>query len=150
MTWKPPKKLAASMVLTGISLSAYAAGDLGNLASTIYGNFYNLSKLVTAGSYIAGLGFAIASIMKFKAHKDNPTQIQIGTPVALVMIASALLFLPSILDTAGLTMFSSGGEVATSTGTAWTPPTQSFDGGSSSGGGDGGGGSGGGGSETTL
>jgi intracellular multiplication protein IcmD len=35
--------------------------------------------------------------MKFKQHKDNPTQTPIGTPIALVFIAAALLFLPSIL-----------------------------------------------------
>ena len=26
------------------------------------------------GSYVAGFGFAVASILKFKAHKDNPTK----------------------------------------------------------------------------
>ena len=31
------------------------------------------AQLLTSGSYIAGFGFAIASILKFKAHKDNPT-----------------------------------------------------------------------------
>lgn len=123
MTSKNSEKLMISILLISVSLSTYATkGDLGNLASTVYNNFYNLSKLITAGSYIAGLGFAIASIMKFKAHKDNPTQIQIGTPIALVMIASALLFLPSILDTTSLTLFGgTGGDVATSTGTAWDP-----------------------------
>lgn len=114
--------------LLTVSSSVYAvAGDLSTLASTIYSNFNNFSKLITAGSYIAGIGFSIASIMKFKAHKDNPTQIQIGTPVALVMVASALLFLPSILETTGLTLFSSygtipaGGSVAGSEGVAWEP-----------------------------
>jgi len=97
-------------------------GDLANLSSTIYTNFANLSKLITAGSYVAGLGFSIASIMKFKAHKDNPTQVQVGTPIALVMIAAALLFLPSILKTTGLTLFSTtGGTVASSTGVSWAP-----------------------------
>lgn len=114
-------KLAFIITAMVASVSALAATDLGGLSSTIYSNFANLSKLITAGSYVAGLGFSIASIMKFKAHKDNPTQVQIGTPVALVMVAAALLFLPSILDTTSLTLFSSGGSVATSTGTAWTP-----------------------------
>ena len=64
---------------------------------------------LTVGSYLAGLGFSVGAIMKFKAHKDNPTQIPIGTPVALVFISAALLFLPTILGIAGATMFSTGG-----------------------------------------
>jgi intracellular multiplication protein IcmD len=59
-------------------------------------------------AYLAGLGFAIGAIMKFKQHKDNPTQIPIGTPIALIFIAAALLFLPSILGVAGSTMFGKG------------------------------------------
>ncbi len=92
---------------------------LGGMASSITGSFESLTKLITAASYLAGLAFAIGAIMKFKQHKDNPTQITIGTPVALVFIAAALLFLPSILDVAGATMFGGSGEVAGPTGTIY-------------------------------
>lgn len=110
--------------LCALSMSAFAVTqDLGGISAEIYGNFANLSKLITAGSYIAGLGFSIAAIMKFKAHKDNPTQVPVGTPAALVFIAASLLFLPSILGVTGATIFGTldGGTVATSTGTAWDP-----------------------------
>lgn len=50
--------------------------------------------------------------MKFKQHKDNPTQVPIGTPIALVFIAAALLFLPSILSVTGSTMFGGKGTTA--------------------------------------
>lgn len=90
---------------------------LGGMASQITSSFYSLTKLITAASYLAGLGFSIGAIMKFKQHKDNPTQIPIGTPIALVFIAAALLFLPSILDVAGGTMFEGGGTTAGPGGT---------------------------------
>ncbi|KTD66080.1 protein IcmD (DotP) [Legionella spiritensis] len=94
---------------------------IGSMASTITGSFGQLAKLITAGSYLAGLGFSIGAIMKFKQHKDNPTQIPIGTPIALVFIAAALLFLPTILGIAGATMFGSGGgETAGPSGTVFT------------------------------
>lgn len=86
--------------------------NLGSMASSITSTFDRLAKLVTAGSYITGLGFSIGAIMKFKQHKDNPSQIPIGTPIALVFIAAALLFLPSILGVAGQTMFGTAGTVA--------------------------------------
>jgi len=100
-----------------------AAGNLtiGGMASSITGSFESLTKLITAGSYLAGLGFSIGAIMKFKQHKDNPTQIPIGTPIALVFIAAALLFLPSILGVTGATMFgSAGGKTAGPKGTVFT------------------------------
>jgi intracellular multiplication protein IcmD len=96
--------------------------NVGGMASSITSSFKSLTKLITAGSYLAGLGFSIAAIMKFKAHKDNPTQIPVGTPIALVFIAAALLFLPTILGVAGSTMFNGGGTVAGPTGSVFTGP----------------------------
>ncbi len=111
----------ACVALVAFSTEALAAGQsLGDMASLITGSFTNISKLVTAGSYVAGLGFAISAIMKFKQHKDQPSQIPIGTPIGLTFIAAALLFLPSILGITGTTMFSGGGEVAGPTGTVFT------------------------------
>ena len=99
-----------------LALIAFFTQDLfassltvGDMASKITDSFSNLTKLITGGSYLAGLGFSIGAIMKFKQHKDNPTQIPIGTPIALVFIAAALLFLPTILGVTGNTMFGAGG-----------------------------------------
>jgi intracellular multiplication protein IcmD len=74
------------------------APSLGSIAESITSSYSNITKIITAGSYLAGLAFSIGAIMKFKQHKDNPTQTPIGTPIALVFVAAALLFLPSILD----------------------------------------------------
>lgn len=116
--------LMASAVCFGVAAfvsQEAAAGTtltIGGMASQITQSFTNLTKLITAGSYLAGLGFSIGAIMKFKQHKDNPTQIPIGTPIALVFIAAALLFLPSILGVTGATMFgASGGKSAGPKGT---------------------------------
>lgn len=103
------------LVLTGKVM----ATSLGSMASSITSTFTSVAKLITAGSYLAGLGFSIGAIMKFKQHKDNPTQIPIGTPIALTFIAAALLFLPSILGVTGYTMFGGSGSVAGPTGTVY-------------------------------
>lgn len=94
---------------------------LGAMASNLTKSFTQVAKLITAGSYLAGLGFSIGAIMKFKQHKDNPTQIPIGTPIALVFIAAALLFLPTILGVTGFTMFGpSGGQTSGPTGSIFS------------------------------
>ena len=99
------------------SLFAGTPITLGNMASGITSSFVNITKLVTAGCYVAGLAFSVTAILQFKQHKDNPTQVTIGKPIALVFIAAALLFMPSILSVAGYTMFGTdGGSVAGSTG----------------------------------
>lgn len=100
----------ASEALAGISL--------GTVATTVTSSFEALAKLITATAYIAGLGFAIGAIMKFKQHKDNPTQIPIGTPIALLFIAAALIFLPTIFGVVGTTLFGSAGTIAGPTGIA--------------------------------
>ena len=91
------------LVLAVPPASDTSGTSVGDIAESITGSFSSLTKLVTAGSYLAGLGFSVGAIMKFKQHKDNPTQIPIGTPIALVFVAAALLFLPSILDEASTT-----------------------------------------------
>ena len=70
--------------------------QLSTISSNLTESFTNLTQLITATSYIAGLGFAVAGIMKFKAHKDNPTQVQVGQPLSLVLNAGSLLFLPTM------------------------------------------------------
>lgn len=99
-------RISIGLILVTITGLTFAA-TLGSVATSITGTFAAIGKLITAGSYIAGLAFSVGAIMKFKQHKDNPTQIPIGTPISLVLIAAALLFLPSILDTVGSTMFGS-------------------------------------------
>lgn len=115
------KGLVWTACLGLILLSGEASAlTVGSMAASITSSFSDLTKLITAGSYLAGLAFSIGAIMKFKQHKDNPTQVPIGTPIALVFIAAALLFLPTILGIAGSTMFgSAGGSTAGPGGTVF-------------------------------
>lgn len=84
------------------------AQGLDKVAENITGTFGALAKLITAVAYVAGMGFGMAAILKFKAHKDNPTQIPIGTPIALLFVSAALLFLPTLFGVAGQTVFGQG------------------------------------------
>lgn len=79
-------------------------GCKGNPASIAY-QLCKLAPLITAGSYVGGLGFAIGAIMKFRQHKDNPTQQPISVPIALLFIAAALIFIPSVFRSIEKTIF---------------------------------------------
>jgi len=103
--------LASGLMFYASDAFAQAATDLGSIATNMTNTFGKLAQLITAISYIAGMGFGLASILKFKAHKDNPTQIPIGTPIALLFVAAALLFLPTLFGVAGTTIFGAGSKV---------------------------------------
>lgn len=104
-----PRTALVSTTALATTMAQDSIMTIGDVAESINNSFTALTNLITKGSYLAGLAFSIGAIMKFKQHKDNPTQIPIGTPVALAFIAAALLFLPSILSIAGQTMFGDQG-----------------------------------------
>lgn len=108
--------LSAGLVL--LAGDAIASGEtLGTMASTMTSTFSSVGKLVTAASYIGGLASSITAILQFKQHKDNPSQVPIGKPIGLVFIGAALLFLPTVFNVVGNTLFKSGGTTAGASGT---------------------------------
>lgn len=108
--------VAASLITFGESANAATSMTLGNVATTITTSFANLSKLMTAASYVGGIGFAVGAIMKFKQHRDNPQQVTIGTCVGMTAVAAALLFLPTILGITGQTVFGGAQQTGGATG----------------------------------
>ena len=98
--------------------AALALSGIGSVATKVTGNLGSVAKLITAGAYVVGMAFAVGAIVKFKAHKDNPTQIPIGTPVALLFVAAALIFVPTVFKVSGSTLFGSSGVVAGVSGIA--------------------------------
>ena len=91
---------------------AQDTGTIGGIAEQVTQSFQSIGKLMIAVAYLAGFGFVIAAIFKFKQHKDNPTQIPMGTPIAMLVIGIALIFLPSFIEPAQKTIFGEGGGIA--------------------------------------
>ena len=104
--WMKLLLFVSSMALFYVG-SAYAeasgSGSMGDVAGTIVTSFTNVGKLMVAIAYLAGFGFTIAAIFKFKQHKDNPTQIPMGTPIALLVIGISLVFVPGVIKMGGTT-----------------------------------------------
>jgi hypothetical protein len=61
--------------------------DTGTVAAIAQANLAELAQLITSLAFVAGLGFGIAAIAKFKEHKQNPTQlgfaVEVGFPSPL-------------------------------------------------------------------
>ena len=116
--------LGKYLILAAITLICLHSGavladnkdGLATVASNVTDGMTNLAKLITAVSFVMGFGFAAAAILKFKAHKDNPAQIPVGTPIALLFIAAALIYLPSLYQSVGKTIFGGGAEAGSASG----------------------------------
>lgn len=89
---------------------AEGGGSLGEVALEVQSSMFGVAKLISAASYVAGVGFALMGMLKFKAHKDNPTQVSLSQPIVLLAIAAGLVFLPNLISTAGSTIWGSGAE----------------------------------------
>ncbi len=87
-----------------------SSDTIGTIAARITQSFTSLGQLILAIAFVGGLGFTMAAIFKFKQHKDNPTQIPLGTPIAMLAIGIVLMFLPGIITPAGTTLFGSNAQ----------------------------------------
>ena len=115
MNKKMLKKIILSvsgLALFGFGVSAFAVSGIGSIASNVTSNLGAVAKLITAASYVAGMAFAVGAVVKFKAHKDNPTQVTIGMPIALLFVAAALIFIPEVFKSSGATLFGGSSSVA--------------------------------------
>lgn len=110
--------LSILLPLALFSGAAVAGQTIGDLADNVTGTIGNITKLVTAASYVAGVGFALAGMVKFKAHRDNPTQVPLSAPIVLICVAAGLVFLPSIISSAGETVFGGSQTAGSATGTS--------------------------------
>ena len=107
---------AAAVIATGIFCTELLAADdaggavgIGKLAQNVKGSFVNIGDLILATARVAGIGFTVAAIFKFKQHKDNPTQVTIGTPFALLAVGVMLMFMKGIFDPAAETIYGTDG-----------------------------------------
>jgi intracellular multiplication protein IcmD len=105
------KKIMKGLLLGTAAVASVAvlagSSGLGGVADTITGSFTSFGKLIIATAQVAGVGFGAGAIFKFKQHKDNPTQVPIGTPFMMLVVSFLLVFLPSMFAPAGETMYGS-------------------------------------------
>ncbi|MDA8561920.1 type IV secretion protein IcmD [Gammaproteobacteria bacterium] len=108
----------AILYCTGILVCAAAddTQNFGSIASTVTGSLGGIAQLITAGSYVGGMGFAVAAVVGFKAHKDNPTQSALSKPIVLLFVAIALIFIPNVFSSGGATLFGSSANVGNISG----------------------------------
>jgi len=87
----PVKLTTIACVLIAIALPSLGYADvLGNIAAPTVG----LKKLMVVISYMFGVGFVVAGIMKYPKYRKNPSETPLSSPISLLLLGIALLLLP--------------------------------------------------------
>lgn len=102
-------------------IPAVPPNSIGAVAATVIASFGNLAQMISATAYIAGFAFIVASMFKFKQHKDNPQQVPVTNGIAMLSIGAALIFAPSIFQMVGATLFGTSAQTAGVTGITTVP-----------------------------
>lgn len=103
---KPLLTLGTTVCLAVAASVAFAEGsDLTAMANEITTELGALQKLLSVTAYVVGVGFAMGGIFQFKAHKENPQQTPLSKPVVMLIVAACLLFLPTLINVAGESLF---------------------------------------------
>lgn len=110
-------QIAIGLALTLLATTVLADGggggqDIAAVATAVTKQANAVATLINVAAYVAGVGFALAGVLQFKAHKDNPQQVPLSKPIVLIIVAACLLFLPSIMSIAGQSIFGSSGQKA--------------------------------------
>ncbi len=76
--------------------SVCLAASLGEVAGSLLEPTRIITQLMYGVSYVAGAGMLVMAFLQYKVHRNNPSQVRLGTPIAYLMFAIALLLLPLI------------------------------------------------------
>ncbi len=85
------------------------AQTVGGLMNNIIGATSKFPPLLSALSYTFGVFLSVQSMLRFKAHVDNPSQTPISDPVKRFLAGGLFLSLPFMLSVLRGTLFGSNG-----------------------------------------
>jgi len=97
--------IVAGLAITGVAFAEGTAGGdgIGGIATKVTDTLASVGKMMVAISYLAGFGFLTFGVLKFKQHKDNPTQVTLGTPIVMTLIGAVLVFIGGFIAPLGET-----------------------------------------------
>lgn len=106
------KKYKSAFVLLALLFTSFAFAQatgggsqgVGKIADSVTTTIGSVGKMLVAISYLAGFGFLVFGVLKFKQHKDNPTQVTLGTPIVMTLIGAVLVFIGGFIAPLGETL----------------------------------------------
>ena len=105
-------KLVKIALFSILSSSPVFAADIFDVVNKVAGQVTSVETMIKTLAYVVGLGMLLADLFKFKQHKDNPTQVPIGTPAMIMGIGAAMVFLVPLTTPSVETLFADAGSEA--------------------------------------
>lgn len=87
--------LAILFLFSFISVS-YASNSLGDVANWALGPVNGLGKVLGYMCLIGGIGMILGAFLQYRAHRENPSQVRLSTPVFLLIVGVFLIILPYV------------------------------------------------------
>ncbi|WP_411840089.1 hypothetical protein [Paracoccus sp. ME4] len=105
--------LAAALTVSG----AASAQTVGSIASSLTTQTSLVGTLITVISFVLGVALAIAGLMKFRAHSQNPNDPsnKMSTAFVLMFAGAGLVAVPAVLGTGIATVFGSSANTTNGT-----------------------------------
>lgn len=95
------KRFALLSLLFFCSLSlAYADNDLVAVAWNLSGPMATLISIFKVVLWVAGAALLLGTLIQYKAHRSNPSQVRLTKPVMFFVMGTLLILLPFLLQAA--------------------------------------------------
>lgn len=91
--------------------------DLKGIATGLTGQLGPVADILGIVAFVVGLAIGIGGILKFNAHSKNPQQVPLSQGMWGVGIGAALIALPILMGASINTIFGSGADTVSATGT---------------------------------
>ena len=89
------------LLYAGLAMAGAADGmALSSIAGNIDTSVVSIASILEDVSLISGVGFVLTSFYSFHTHKNNPTQVPITKPIALLFIGAMMMVFPLTIPTA--------------------------------------------------
>ncbi len=109
MTSSRPRLIASLAVILPTAALAQV-GNIGDMATELQKQAGNIADLIGAVAFLLGIVLAVAGLLKFKQHSQNPNDpsARLSSAFALVFVGAALVAIPTTLGVGIGSLFGTG------------------------------------------
>lgn len=75
---------------------SFASETLGTLANTLSDPVDLFTGIIYKICYVIGFVLIIGSVLQYKRHRDNPSEVRLSQPVLLLLLGIIIVVLPLI------------------------------------------------------
>ena len=117
-TLKPAAAAGAGLAAATPAAASSPNRTLGAIAADFGGQLGQIASMISILAFVLGVCVAIAGLLKFRQHAQNPgdPSAKPTTALMLILAGAALVAIPATLGSGVATIFGNGAETTTSQG----------------------------------